>query len=216
MRILSIDIETTGINPKVNEILTIGILESNIEDGNKLMHGSFINNVFYKPTLTFSKTAYKINRELLDWYFENSDATTDEAYYNNIANTLFTVIGHMDDTTLIIGKNYAKFDRVFLLEAVERSTVNRPDKNKLKKVLDKTSYDIGVACLDIHADTKIPNTEECMDRLGIKVNQDIRHHSLYDAYLMTLAFAKLNNLDCFEMSDEVFKNKIIDGIEDVG
>ena len=68
--------------------------------------------------------------------------------------------------------------------------------------------------MDFSKDAVIPNTDQCMSRLGISVNESIRHHSMYDAYLMTQAFAKLNNLKCFTMDDEIFKEKVIFNYED--
>jgi len=73
---------------------------------------------------------------------------------------------------------------------------------------------IGIGCMDFSKDSTIPNTEQCMSRLGIIVNENIRHHSMYDAYLMTQAFAKLNNLKCFTLDDEIFKDKVVNLIED--
>ena len=49
--------------------------------------------------------------------------------------------------------------------------------------------------MNLNKDTTIPNTEECLKRLDIKCDPEIRHHSLYDAWLMMQAFSKLNDFE---------------------
>lgn len=233
MLIYSIDLETTGVDSKLNDILTIGAVISELED-ERLTIKSYFNKVFFKRNLTISSGAYKINKELLDWYYDNNEKhialqsnnaiTDDELYYLDIAKCLDSELllrgenindEFRYDNLLIIGKNYDKFDREFLLSAIDNCNINEIWYAKnLNRLLNRTSYDIGIACMRIGTDTKTPNTEECLERLKVEYSTDIRHHSMYDAYLMTKAFANLNGFVITnEISDSMFLDYMISSKE---
>jgi len=223
MKIYSIDIETTGVDPKVNNILTIGAVIADLSD-EKLEITNYFNKVFFKKQLTISSGAYKLNKTLLDWYFEHNEKyfedlcekftyiDYDYVYYENISGTLYDKLilknknsdGKLPNNALIIGKNYDKFDREFLLTALEHSPSVSPI-SPLHRLLNQTSYDIGIACMDLSKDTKIPNTGDCLNRLQIEHNPDILHHSMYDAYIMMKMFAKVNGFEIVnKLSDDIF------------
>lgn len=253
MKIYSIDTETTGVDPNINNILTIGAVVAELRD-EKLYVTSRFNKVFYKQQLTISSGAYKINKALLDWYFERNEKKLpkyrsnsviphfitigdhplaslpgildkdtkfrnyDDVYYEDIVRTLYTRLIYEQsvddganrkfdfDDVLIIGKNYDKFDREFLLNSINRYG-NTKYTADLKNLLNRTSYDIGIANMDLSSDTKIPHTEKCFEKLGIEYNKDILHHSMYDAYIMLQAFAKLQGFELMRrLDDSMFKN----------
>jgi DNA polymerase III epsilon subunit-like protein len=232
MKIYSIDTETTGINPAKNDILTIGAVVAELID-ETITITSYFNEVFYKKTLSISGGAYKINKTLLDYYFSHKMhdpdynninffhaddvviPTVDSEYYERIVSSLFENLilpnshddvffaGSFDfSDVLIIGKNYDKFDREFLLNSINKH--GNTDRTKmLTKLLDRTSYDIGIGCMNFSTDKKIPHTEECLKRLNIEYDKTILHHSMYDAYLMLQAFAKLHG---FAIKNELETN----------
>jgi len=212
MKICSIDIETTGDNPNLHDILSIGFIIADLKKS-KIVIDKFFNHVFFKENLNIKNSVYSMHKDFLNWYFENFKKDVGYTYYTEIYYWLdYNLVPFpKDEQILLIGKNYNKFDKMFILEHLKKNEYHELDEmSNVVNIINQTAYDIGIACMDLNNDTTIPKTEECLKRLNIKYNPEIRHNSLYDSWLMLQAFSKVNN---FEIINPILDESIFGDYE---
>lgn len=187
MRYVSIDIETTGLNPERDQILEFGAV---IGDTNKkydinnaikfhkiILHRRIVGDVF----------AINMNREIIQ--------EIKEAYDKSELNRAFCSIQYLEenfiewlkknrfDTTKkinVAGKNFAGFDQKFL----------EPYFKNIK--FSQRVLDPAILYLDT-TDKRLPDLKTCKARAGL--NGNVSHRALIDAMDVVLLLQKKLNSD---------------------
>lgn len=192
----SIDIETSGLDPVSNQILSIGAI---VEDTSKKLpldeipkfHG-FIKH----HQISGSPTALSMNGDLIQMMsiYNNGDSTIresfEETYFikpydkNDIVLSLYEFLHpyfnedkskssdyRMPITLTVAGKNFGTFDKLFL----ERL----PFWVKLFRVRQRI-IDPAILCCDWKNDTNLPSLNQCKERLNI--SGEVTHNALLDAW----------------------------------
>lgn len=165
---VSIDIETTGLNPATCQILEIGmVVDDWVTPIEELPHfHCLIDNglIFGEPY------ALQMNAAILK-------KIADPAFYKSQPDEVATLMGTFFAANKIplnrvpaAGKNFASFDRQFL-ERLPRM------KNFFK--FNHRSYDPGMLFLDFENDEGIPDSKTCMERAGL--TGEVAHTALEDA-----------------------------------
>jgi oligoribonuclease len=193
MKYLSIDIETTGLDPKTCQILQIGIL---IEDTKKILSFDKIpklNLIIRHEKISGSIKAISMNSELIsriDDYNDFSDVEAKEILSKSLYNahfiryediilqiTNFLLIngykfnGYSRLTINAAGKNFGTFDKLFLEEIPgwkERFQIRN-------RILDPA-----ILYVDWEKDDSLPSLNECKERAGIF--EEVSHNAIEDAW----------------------------------
>lgn len=188
MKYAVIDIETTGINPDIDKILSIGII---IEDTNNILPYNELPKLYLiipRERIEGSPKALEINRglisvisnylecknpgdveqleELFECKFVNDTNVISHIYsflYNN---------GINPDKILAAGKNFSTFDKLFINKY---KTGGRFDLNFSSRTIDPA-----ILYVDWKNDENLPSLQECKNRAGIVGN--VTHNALEDAW----------------------------------
>lgn len=188
MIIVSIDIETTGLNPEKHQILSIGII---IEDTEKKLSFEKIPKLhlaIVHKELRGGLFALNMNADLINLI--NKYDISDEKGKNDLSiehDMIFTTeeeacyqilsfLGENGFDTVSIkftaaGKNFATFDKLFL-EKLPRWKQYFQVK---QRVLDPTPYFI-----DWNEDEELPNLSKCKERAGFP--NTVTHNAIEDAW----------------------------------
>jgi len=188
MRYVSIDIETTGLDPETCQILQIGAV---IEDTRvlKLVEDLPKFQCLIEHTLiSGSPFALNMNRELVEKLgelerAEREDRADIRKRYNIIPLNLVAKSIRMwleandikEDANSpvsinVAGKNFASFDKPFLKKL--------PNWNSLINVRSRL-IDPAILCMDWENDLSLPNLQTCMQRSHVK--GEVTHDALQDA-----------------------------------
>lgn len=178
MIILSIDTETTAIDPKDGQLLSLGAVAYDTVTNNNLgiFHGCVNYSSFYGSPIALS-----MNSELLRYIGEKKG----EDIYNSPHN-LFVAFGeflsNLDfDKQLrvtLCGKNFLSFDEKWL-DHVCNEVYGYTFRGTFDQVTFTRRYlDVG-PMFAIMSDEEVPNLQLCMERVGIK--QTVTHNALQDA-----------------------------------
>lgn len=189
MKYISIDIETTGIDPNKDQILSIGAI---IEDTNNPLpfeecpkfHVALVND-----RIEGSPFALNMNKELIGLISEwmNADADRREAI-ENLHGIKFTwdefVAMHFlhfltdngyptkfPTSITVAGKNFGTFDKLFL-EKLPGWT----DTVRIKQRI----IDPAILYVDWKSDEELPNLPKCKSRAGLE--EMVTHNALEDAW----------------------------------
>jgi len=173
MKYLSIDIETTGLDPEKCDVLEIAFIIEDTE--NKLpreycptLH-LFLDNDFYN----FEPKALEMNSETMDIIKklkekqhyslckpgEITEKINSFLFENNI------------DTITLAGANLEGFDMKFLSRFLTKLTLLRFNR----RAIEPAHYFV-----DWAKDEKLPSLQECKKRAGIE--GDVAHNALDDAW----------------------------------
>lgn len=189
MKYISIDIETTGIDPNKDQILSIGAI---IEDTNNLLtfeecpkfHVALVND-----RIEGSPFALNMNKDLIGLISKwmNSDSDTQEVIEseNNINFTWAELVVRKFQSFLITndfeagypmsitvaGKNFGTFDKLFLEKL--------PEWNDLIRIKQRI-IDPAVLYVDWSSDKELPNLPKCKSRAGLE--EIVTHNALEDAW----------------------------------
>lgn len=176
MILISIDLESTGLNPETCQILEMGAVITDLTKPYRYENAPKFH-CFVKPNnevITGEYYALNMNKKILKAINEE---TPPYLYFykdqvaEKFANFLWDNIIDIDLSKYnFCGKNFASFDLPFLKKL--------PKWDKIKyhhRMLDPGSlyFQLG--------DKELPNTEECCKRAGIELSKDERHNALYDA-----------------------------------
>jgi len=188
MKILAIDIETTGIHPSRDQILQLGAV---YYDSSKSMHVDkmpafkmYVDNVYIKG----DTYAINMNQHIFKYILENNEKRTkqptkfalnDEEFQEGIIcniSDLFSFFHYFllrnkiaGNNITLAGKNIDRFDIPFLEHHIRFSSLD----------FNKRTFDPGVLFLDIKKDKVIPNLSECKRRAGLE--DTVSHDALDDA-----------------------------------
>jgi len=183
MKYVSLDIETTGIDPEVDQILEIGAI---IEDTNNLLsfdkipkfkciieHTKYTGNAF---AINLNQRIFNIlanippmKKDLVlhcEYKVRNNILTLSQA---SLEFSKFLKSNGIESGYSAAGKNYAGFDNLFL-----KKIDNWPSAHQ--RVIDP-----GVLFVDFKKDWITPNLETCKQRAGL-VNTKVSHDAIEDAW----------------------------------
>jgi DNA polymerase III epsilon subunit-like protein len=195
MKIVAIDLETTGLNPETCQILQFSavyydtekhqdILIENLPSFNKYinhdlikgepfainMNQKIINKILNDEENNLS-TNYKIYREFLRWIaleFESNDP---------------------NEKLTIAGKNFATFDLPFLEE------LPGFERERFFTYFHRRILDPALFFVDFEVDNHIPNLQECLDRIRYNKNyKTVTHDALEDAQKIIYLIKNHNNV----------------------
>lgn len=198
MKYLSIDIETTGLNPETSQILQIGII---LEDTNNPLPFDKIpklNLIFRSSEIKGSLKALTINAELIAriCMYEESDYAIRSSMEKNL-NAIFTdeefatsqitywliengfVPSTNGQITInVAGKNFGFFDKRFLekLPGFKQIQIR-------SRILDPS-----ILYVDWKNDSTLPSLKQCKERAEIE--GEVTHDAIDDAWDVILTLRK--------------------------
>lgn len=178
MKYVSIDIETTGLNPQTDQILSVALI---IEDTSlNLPFTEIPKRVFYVRRERIEGSAFAVNmnigiiQKILsdgDFELEEHEMFIDEenliAY---IRQFIYDNVGY--ETFTVAGKNFATFDKLFLDELCKRYNENL---NYHRRILDPSIF-----YLEKDNDEFLPDLTVCKLRAGVE--GIVTHDALFDAW----------------------------------
>lgn len=190
MKYFSIDIETTGTNPELDQILSIGIifedtsLKLPFEDIPKLhlylLHDRISGNPF----------SFDMNQKIINVIanyknYKNKEITeilnqgitvveSDEAWFY-LQTFIIKHIGEYFTSPKryyinVAGKNFGTFDKLFL------DKIKVEDKIRFRQGI----LDPGISFIDWDKDERVPSLSECKERNGDEPK--VEHDAIFDAW----------------------------------
>jgi hypothetical protein len=187
MRYVSLDLETTGLDPTHHQILSVGAV---IADEHGDIHHELEFLVLHE-TIVGQSYALNMNASIIKELSKQKELLT-EVQWGGIANAP-RIVRPIDVGPLLrywlwntlqknyivwAGKNFDTFDRKFLEEYnVFKNTI--PNSAMSLNWRYGSALDPGVLWFDPIKDVKLPNTKECCQRAGI--SDIVEHSALADA-----------------------------------
>lgn len=173
---VSIDIETTGLDPDKCQILEIGVV---LEDWNSPIEKlARFHCYVVNETITGEEYALNLNKAILE-RIDNRHLPENAQYKflspGQVAADLNgwlmanSVIDDVGGTVLAAGKNFASFDRQFLKRLPEFEAIKFHHRN----------IDPGMLFWNPEIDAAPPSSKECMERAGIP--GEVLHTAIADA-----------------------------------
>lgn len=187
-KLISVDIETSGLDYKKCSILSIGAVVINLDTKQKeesfygvLQHKSFYGEPY--ALMLNSGLIKEIAEKDVFSHFEDKLTVIRDEPEKVLASFLEWLEPNKEYS--VVGKNFAVFDLRFFEEAYRYNPFNR-------RILD-----VGSMYYDVNTDSKIPNLSECLDKAGM--NNVVTHNALEDAQQVAdLVLYKLDTGDKFE------------------
>lgn len=167
MKFLSLDLETTGVDPKTNQILEIGAILFDTEKDTKSCPAFDIRIKHPKHKLNWHERARQMNDQL----YEEIYTLNKTAFAPKKAFALFEkwLEDNVHFRVTVCGKNIAGFDIPFLQEAGFPT----------RKWFDSRVIDPAILFWKPSMDEYLPGSSEMYRRAGI--NQSVSHRALDDA-----------------------------------
>lgn len=169
MKFISLDLETTGLDPVENQIIEIGCV---FVDTQKKIYKEFHKYV-RNPKYIGSEYALALNARIFEVLKENKDQ--DIIHISNLGLALSVWFKECeygyDEEIYIAGKNVEAFDLKFIRNQIQG--LSNPFKRR--------TLDPAVLYLNILEDNDIPNLQECKNRAGFK-DIEVSHNALEDAW----------------------------------
>jgi len=212
MKLVSIDIETTGTDPAVDKVLEITAIaydsimcETDYDKINFNNLPSFHRKIFYtvdqlKSVVNFKSEAYNMNKTSIDFLMNYGKADLDnlpnkyctESQLGREFEEFLEYLDYNTQDVIVVGKNFANFDKRFLENIPEFTKY----VNFSYRYLDPAIYYI-----NLELDHKIPSLQTCIHRSAFMfenlkedlLNYKVKHNS-YDDDLITLKLLLLNFL----------------------
>lgn len=174
MKYLSIDIETTGLDEKNCQVLSIaGVLEDTLATDipvEELRHFHFIFNHKHIKGEPF---ALNMNKDIIEIIKEGKDSRLiDEGAFTTSLQIFLLENGIKDRKLKVAGKNFATFDKKFIEKILFWDTTRELDFHQ--RILD-----VAPLFVDFKNDEWLPNLNTCMQRAGIEGS--VTHDALEDA-----------------------------------
>lgn len=190
MKYVSIDIETTGLNPKTDQILSIGLV---VEDTLNILPLDDLPKLevrIWREKLSGDLFAINMNKDLIDaicnsevgekWPIpavsENEpwvEYCREQDVADRIKKFLLAngVLGVDNRSITVAGKNFATFDKLFL--------ENFPQWQRYFRIRSRI-LDPAILFVDWQLDSELPNLSTCKQRANI-LNPLVSHVAIEDA-----------------------------------
>lgn len=179
MKYISIDTETTGLDPKSHQILQFAAI---IEDTENLLSFEEIpkfNCIIRRKEIIGNPYALSMNKWLLDIISSDDGKNKDILdKYDVVARFLEFIEEYAPDLATktpiqinVAGANVAAFDLQFLQQLPGWSSVI---------TVNSRTIDPSILYVDWQKDSKLPSLQTCKNRAGI--SGDVSHNALYDAW----------------------------------
>ncbi len=174
MKYVSVDIETTGLNPEENDILQIAMV---VEDTNNIVPLDklpFINIfIDHKEIRVNSKTFNLFQRNFKKW--SNAGDKLDQYDAMEALEDFLKKHFSVDTRITLAGKNAGSFDLQFLkqMEFFEYMDITFDHR-----VLDPASLFV-----DFSEDERLPSLPTCLERIGV---EDVVSHDAYEDALQVI------------------------------
>ena len=184
---VSIDIETTGLDPVNDQVLQIGAI---VEDTNNLLDFEDIpkfERLIRHRRITGSPYALAMNSNLIaklaesDLYGISAEAAVLDLYEWLLNHLGVPLSGHRP---VWAGKNVASFDLPFLSNI---SNWNQYFENS-NRILDPT-----ILFVDWQKDVRPPSLQDCLRRAGFPDNRVVTHDAVSDAWDVICCLRKAYN-----------------------
>ena len=183
MKYVSLDLETTGIDPEKHQILELGAI---LEDTNNLLSFEDIpkfNCIIEREEIVGHPIALRMNKRIIDILADYANAKGEDralmAIKHNIIKEKHLVWSFFswldpfcqDSIINVAGKNYSSFDAKFL----DKVQGWKEAKTFERRILDPSSL-----FLDWKKDLRLPSLDECLSRAGIQ--KTVSHNATEDAW----------------------------------
>lgn len=162
MKFISIDLETTGLNPKADQVLELGAVFVDTEKGTFVPFRRLIKH----DRITGHPFAINMNQELIAEISKGGGIPFQQAM-EQFEEWIYKIYGANKFTAA--GKNFAGFDNLFL-----KWDECRP----ASRVLDPGSMYVRAD------DIAPPDLKTCCERAGVQYDLIEAHYALYDAKLV--------------------------------
>jgi DNA polymerase III epsilon subunit-like protein len=185
MKIVSIDLETTGLDPATCQVLEFGAVFDDFLA--PLESLPTFHRYLWHPKITGEPLALAMNAAIIQ--------TIAEGKHPDIVRSGFTLLSDftrwLDECygeprvrdVVVAGKNFAKFDLPFL-KALEALVTERQRSDwglNLDHRFHRRFLDPTMLCLDIYQDTVPPNLDKCLERVGLANRGEATHDAVGDA-----------------------------------
>lgn len=192
MKYVSIDIETTGLDPKIHKILSIGAIIEDTENPQPLEMCPKFYGVIIQRNFSISPRAAVINAELIGTISSYIDSNKVERtalenklgckFYeeDEIVVAFYNFISHQISKDLELdspvkfnaaGKNFATFDNLFLEQL--------PKWKQYMRVRQRV-LDPAILYVNWHGDDALPSLTDC--KIRAEISGDVTHDALLDAW----------------------------------
>lgn len=178
---VSIDIETTGLDPKVHDIVEFGAVIDNLKKPLPIDKLPTYHAIFKKRNDNYIATPYymSLHKRIWDALVKNEGNIIEiTSLMYGFSNFLSRNGVPFDDykqryTVAVAGKNFVNFDLPFLQEKI-------PAGNAWAGVhFQRRVIDPAILYFDPQIDKELPNMKLCLERAGIK--EEVNHGAVSDA-----------------------------------
>ena len=176
MRYIALDLETTGLNPKTDQILSVGMVIENTNNQEPLDQLPKLHLYVIRDRISGSVAAIAMNKFIIDSIdlYNNIGVAREDVTYVHPEQIIPFICGFLADNNMflipvtIAGKN-PNFDISFLkeLEGYEKLYIGR-------RVLDPT-----ILYTKFSTDWSPPDLRECLERAGI--DKRVSHDAIEDS-----------------------------------
>jgi oligoribonuclease len=189
MRYISIDIETTGLDPNRHQILEFGAVIGDTEVKYNLNNRIVFHRIILHRTITGDPFAINMNQEIIKEISKqfqkqepNETFTTEQGLIDDfkeflVENKFLESIGDYKTKINVAGKNFANFDKLFIDKLFKF--------NYSSRILDPAIlyYQEG--------DKRLPDLKTCLNRAGLI--DEVSHRAVGDAFQVVLLLQKKLN-----------------------
>lgn len=185
MKFISIDVETTGVDPNTNKVIQIGACICDLsEPFDRTKTPTFFCNVKWSTAIPWDYQAVVMNSGIVEEMLKNKESeenlppneVTGEFKYWLSSNSIPVNKGFT-----VAGKNFSGFDLQFLNISIPHW---RNEIRIKQRVIDIASH------FWVFGDECLPTLQECLNRAGIE--RSVTHNALQDALdVAELVFFKL-------------------------
>lgn len=183
MKYVSIDLETTGLNPDTCDVVEFSAVIENTENPLPLkelpVYHRYIKKDFYKGQPYALSMHGQIFRKI-ESDKENIFCCLDYELIPGFIDWLYT--NNLTNKINVAGKNFFSFDNLFL-----RNLPHYEDLKFYHRVLDPA-----ILFFNIETDTNLPDLKTCLDRAGI--DETVNHTATEDAIQVIKLIRKYYNI----------------------
>jgi len=185
MKIISIDTETTALNPQDGILLSLGAVawdfsagELDLEKAPQIHLGIRLPK---SASVTGHPVAIAMNSDLIVGLAQgNFEGILCDGYPNMFNKFIDFIYNQVGTGYSILGKNFDKLDRNFLVTSFPRFLENEED------LFNHRRYDLGNLFFDPSKHKNIPNSSTCFSLAGL--SPEVEHTALADATKTLQAF----------------------------